>query len=393
MTDKTRVHLRLAVLLALAALFALSGCGGGGRGDDGGVDAGADAGLDAGSDADGQAGDGEEDGGGADGGDADGGDAGGDETPIRFARHPSNPVYEPSGSLWNFAGIGDPSVIFDVQDGIYKMWTSAAGVLEAGQEAIVRTQVLTSFDGIDWTELPGNPVLLEGGPGEWDRGGVETVTVLRDGATYLLWYGGYEQRADPPLTLKIGLAVSDDGINWVKSAANPVLGPGAPGEWDESWVESPTVVKVGGTFFMWYSGIQYDVFHFAIGLATSPDGETWTKHPANPVLGPEPANNWEDALVYAPAVIHDGERLVMWYVGINAQTFLDAMRIGMAYSDDGATWTREPSNPVLDLGEPGEWDEKGAFVPSVVLRDAQYQLYYLSGGSQAEKLGLATWPP
>ncbi len=38
---------------------------------------------------------------------------------------------------------------------------------------------------------------------------------------------------------------------------------------------------------------------------------------------------------------------------------------------------REPSNPVLDLGEPGELDEKGAFVPSVVLRDTQYQLYYL----------------
>jgi predicted GH43/DUF377 family glycosyl hydrolase len=259
-------------------------------------------------------------------------------------------------------------------------------------DVIVRTQYLTSPDGVTWTEHI-NPVLMEGsGPSDWDRGGVETVTVLKDAGQYYLWYGGYEVREDPPLTLNIGAATSPDGISWTKAAENPVLTSGAPGTWDESWVESPTVVKVGSTFYMWYTGVQAAT-QFRIGMATSTDGVNWTKHPSNPVFEPEPANDWENAFVYAPAVVSDGTRFRMWYVGLNAVTFLSASRIGLACSDDGVTWRRLGSNPVLDVGQTGSWDQNGPFVPTVVYRDGAYRMWYLSGANPDERIGLASWIP
>lgn len=310
-----------------------------------------------------------------------------------FTRYPSNPVYQSSGSSWNFAGIGDPSVIYDQDDGIYKMWTSAGGIVAPSTDVIVRTQYLTSTDGISWTEHITNPVLMESaGPTDWDRGGIETVTVLKESGQYFLWYGGYEIRENPPLTMKIGLATSLDGVNWTKDASNPVLDKGAPGEWDESWIESPTVAKIGSIFYLLYTGVNASM-QYRIGLATSSDGITWTKHPANPVFSPEPANSWEDSAVYAPTIFHNGSEFRMWYVGLNSTTFLDAMRIGMATSPDGIVWTRFPSNPVLDIGRSGDWDEKGAFVPSVVFRGGTYMMWYLSGSNPNEKIGLATWAP
>ena len=83
----------------------------------------------------------------------------------------------------------------------------------------------------------------------------------------------------------------------------------------------------------------------------------------------------------------------MFYVGLNNTAFMDELRIGMATSSDGINWTREPSNPVLDMGPTGAWDEKGPFVPSALIKDGVYYLYYLSGSSPNEAIGLANWTP
>jgi beta-1,2-mannobiose phosphorylase / 1,2-beta-oligomannan phosphorylase len=318
-------------------------------------------------------------------------DDGRDGEQTLFTRNLANPLYTSTGQAWNFAGVGDPCVIYDGGDSLYKMWLSAGGVVPPDSTVRVRTAYLTSPDGIDWTEWGTNPV-FDAGPGgsDWDRGGIETVTVLKDGGTYKMWYGGYEARTDPPLTMKIGLATSTDGITWVREGSNPVLDKGSPGSWEDGWIESPSVVKVGGTYYMLYSGITTG-YGYAIGLATSPDGVNWTRHPGNPVFRHEPATAWEDGLVYAPALYHDGSRFIMFYVGVNQETFLDAARIGMATSPDCITWTRSADNPVLGLPAPGSWDEHGPFVPTVLYQDGTFEMWYLSGGNPNEAVGLATY--
>jgi len=320
------------------------------------------------------------------------GGGGGGHTHL-FVRDPANPVYVPSGSAWNFAGIGDPSVIYDPDDSLFKMWLSGGGVVGANPDAIVRTQYLTSPDGVVWTEYGTNPVFMEGlGPTDWDRGGVETVTVLKLGTEFWMWYGGYEVRAFPPVTMKIGLATSLNGVDWSRYGSNPLLAPGPAGAWDELWIESPVVAAGPGGLYMLYTGVDSGLV-YRIGLATSPDGIVWTKYAGNPVLSPNPACAWENGAVYGPALLFDGTQFRMWYVGLNAVTFLDAMRIGMATSPDGTTWTRSPSNPVLDVGNAGQWDAQGAFVPSVILKDGTCMMWYASGANPDEKVGLARWTP
>jgi hypothetical protein len=68
---------------------------------------------------------------------------------------------------------------------------------------------------------------------------------------------------------------------------------------------------------------------------------------------------WEEGRVAAPAVIRDGDTLVMFYTG-------SAASIGRALStDDGATWTRDAA-PVLE----------GARDPSAVLVDGTWHLFF-----------------
>jgi len=368
------LRLLVGMLVPMLASLAVAGCGGGSH-SDADAQVGRDGGL-------GDAGDGQWKDGHV------GDDA--QESSVQFERNPANPLYQSSGSSWNFAGIGDPCVLYDADAGLYKMWTSAGGTVPPSTDVIVRTQYLTSADGVHWTEHE-NPVLFEGsGAQDWDRGGVETVTVLHDGQQYWLWYAGYERRENPPVTMKIGVATSSDGISWQKAAENPVIDKGASGEWNESFVESPTVVKVGSMFYMWYTGVDSQM-HFRIGMATSSDGVHWTDEPGNPVFAAEPSHDWENGGVYGPAVLRDDDRFVMFYVGLNAQTFLNALRIGMATSPDGISWTRPQAEPVLDVGATGAWDEKGPFVPTVIARDNGYWMWYLSGDNPNEKIGLATW--
>lgn len=67
--------------------------------------------------------------------------------------------------------------------------------------------------------------------------------------------------------------------NTTKSGENPVLSSGTSGSWDEGQVWNPTVIKEENLYKMWYTG--NDASGSAQkGLAISPDGIDWTKEAA-----------------------------------------------------------------------------------------------------------------
>ena len=74
--------------------------------------------------------------------------------------------------------------------------------------------------------------------------------------------------------------------DWTENENNPVLDFGTSGEWDAGVVFLPTVIQVGDTLKMWYSGAaQSQIFgNPEIGYAWSLDGVNWNRHPNNPVL-------------------------------------------------------------------------------------------------------------
>ena len=248
---------------------------------------------------------------------------------VTWTKYAGNPVLEPGKpGEWDSWYRGQVAVLQD--GGLYKMWYSGGARSGPWQVGYA-----TSSDGLEWTIYASNPVLKAGGPGSWDEMESDGPTVLKDGATYKMWYHGCN--ADYSVC-SIGLATSPDGIAWTKYAGNPVLEQ-TPGEWDESGLAWPRVIKNGATYEMWYYSDR------KIGYATSPDGVTWTKYAGNPVL----SQGWDGAGVSVTSLLLDGDTYKLWTASGAGAT----AGIGYFESADGITWAQPVSNPVLVKGEGG----------------------------------------
>ena len=81
----------------------------------------------------------------------------------------------------------------------------------------------------------------------------------------------------------------------------------------------------------------------SFGHSSTPDFVTWTTHQA--ALASTPGT-WDESHVWAPYVFKDRRlgRWVMLYTGLNR---FDCQQIGVAYSSDLLTWTKEAANPVF----------------------------------------------
>lgn len=176
---------------------------------------------------------------------------------------------------------------------------------------------------------------------------------------------------------------SDSG--WTKDPGNPVLSRGPAGSWDGTEVGTPCVLDRGGSFTMWYTGCDSSTSQ--IGLATSADGRTWTRHAGNPVFGPGPPGSWDGLGVEDPCVIPDGTTFRMYYTGRGAAP----RSIGLATSGDGVHWTRSDANPVL-VPTPVHpaWDDEEVFTPWIRRDGASFKMWFGATGTSSLATGYAT---
>ena len=207
--------------------------------------------------------------------------------------------------------------------------------------------VAESKDGLHWSEPP-QIVLGPRDDSGWEDDVNRPVVVKRDG-TYHLWYTGQAKGHS-----SVGYAVSQDGIDWKRLSDRPVLAPEAA--WEKVAVMCPHVIwdSQARVFRMWYSGgDQYEPD--AIGLATSTNGLTWKRHPANPIFKPDPHSSWEQHKVTAVQVEKRGDWFIMFYIGFRD---VDHAQIGVARSKDGISgWERHPANPIIRPGK-AQWDSE-----------------------------------
>jgi uncharacterized repeat protein (TIGR01451 family) len=242
-----------------------------------------------------------------------------------LTKYASNPVLTVGANgAWDDAAIWRPTVL--KEGGTYKMWFSAS------DGTIRRIGYATSFDGIHWTKYGGNPVLVPGSSGAWDAAGVYAPNVIYDGGGYKMWYRGRDSSGFG----RIGYATSPDGITWTRYGSNPVLDVGSPGSWDDNEVTEPTVIKEGNAYHLWYVG--NDGVTLRIGHATSSDGINWAEDAANPVLDLGSPGSWDWLDVYSPSVVKVGDEYKLWYSG---GTLPPTYQTGYATSLNGSTWTRQ----------------------------------------------------
>jgi predicted GH43/DUF377 family glycosyl hydrolase len=242
-----------------------------------------------------------------------------------------------------------------------------------------------SFAQLPWTkDTLNNPVLSGGEIGTWNRHVFQpSVLYNPDSVRYEMWFAAYTGS----FPYRIGFAVSDDGINWIQHP-NAVLEPSS-GTWDESSVGQHIVLRENGQYKMWYTGRNLTAGAGGIGYATSPDGINWTKYAGNPVLL-RGTDSWEAGARLLPYVMPvQGGTYKMWYTGLNA-SFTEA-NIGYATSSDGIAWTTADSvNPVLTTGASGRWDDFWIFEQKVLfISSNEYHMWYT--GEQTVGLRQAGW--
>jgi hypothetical protein len=78
-----------------------------------------------------------------------------------------------------------------------------------------------------------------------------------------MWYFAWNRSG----MYRIGYATSTDGIRWTKYSANPVMGGGPQGTWDDAGAANPIVMLKDNVFKMWYSGAHMP--YIRTGYATS----------------------------------------------------------------------------------------------------------------------------
>ncbi|MES2457594.1 MAG: hypothetical protein V4594_18700 [Bacteroidota bacterium] len=160
-----------------------------------------------------------------------------------WKRLSKTPVLSAEAS-WEKTSVMCPSVIWDEQAGIYKMWYSGGEQYEP--DAI---GYATSKDGINWKKASDNPVFKNDPSKQWEQAKVTACQVIKEKDNYLMFYIGFRD-VD---YAQIGIARSKDGIHqWERHPENPVIRPG--NGWDSSAVYKPYAIFDGRQWLLWYNG-------------------------------------------------------------------------------------------------------------------------------------------
>ena len=159
------------------------------------------------------------------------------------------------------------------------MAVTLASKAQCNSEWASSVQQLRGLAGTDhWAIYTNNPVLRPGAKGEWDAGALGSMTVLKVGKVFHMYYEAWGVRGNSPMdynSIQIGHATSHDGVHWTKDLANPVLPKGAANAWDRDGTWDPFVLHEDGVFKMWYGGGMDQRCDW--GYAVSTDGVHFVK--------------------------------------------------------------------------------------------------------------------
>lgn len=290
---------------------------------------------------------------------------------IKFTKR-SEPVWE---GVFTAA---DPSVIRDGDT--LRMYYSSFTIVDEVEKLVIAGA--KSVDGINWYPSNWNPsnnihgvesIALDVIPDKWDDH-LEAVSAIRVGNETWMYYCGYPDEADVVGKIvaegQIGLAKSDNNINFVRSQAAPILSLGETNSKDANALFSPTVFKEGNMYYMLYMGYCIEncspLFLGVLG-ATSLDGETWTKLNA-PIISGEDFNlDWAE-VIKEPAIVKGPDNMFYLFIsGDNA--------IGVARSNNILGPYEVYPEPILE--KEYAWEDYSVIAPTVIIEDNKVRMWYM----------------
>ncbi|HLY16656.1 MAG TPA: hypothetical protein VKR61_05505 [Bryobacteraceae bacterium] len=221
------------------------------------------------------------------------------------------------------------------------------------------------------------PVLPHGHPGDWDSHDALNPSVVERGGAYFNFYSGFDGQ-----TWRTGLATSADGLAWKKEGA--ILSPD-PRAGEAAYIAANgSAVLEANQFWYWYQAGPKD--SPSLGMARSTDGRTWRKA-RFPVMSHGPRGSWDECGLADPYVIKVGGYFYLFYLG---QDRARRQRLGVARSFDGEHWEKQRTNPIMELGAYGAFDEMGLGEPAVWISQGFYWMLYTGrDAQQIRRLGMA----
>ena len=210
---------------------------------------------------------------------------------------------------------------------------------------------------------------------------------LRVNGRYLASWNAYPRPGMEEGPAVIGLAWSDDLLHWHRDET-PILRPEDGAEWERGGLYKSFLTRDGGTWYLFYNAKNRETpWREQIGVATSPDLKTWTRHADNPIVVNGAAGSNDARFSANPWVLRDRGKWVMYYYGYTSRR---GARDLLAIGSDPFHFDKV-AEPMIDHGPPGSVDETNAHKPSVIWHDGALYHFYcaVSGVYPNEVRGIA----
>jgi predicted GH43/DUF377 family glycosyl hydrolase len=193
-----------------------------------------------------------------------------------------------------------------------------------------------------WTRLSAGPILSPQGD-KFESAGTFNPSVVKQDGKFVMLYRAQDQKG----TSSLGYATSDDGVQFTRRA-EPVLVSEAPYE-KGGGVEDPRLQKIGGTYYLTYTGYNNvdgapaDKKDAQLCLATSTDLIHWQRQG---VIIPSYQGKWNVKWTKSGAIVPEKINGKYWMYYLADAKGKD-QQMGVAYSEDLLHWTEDLDHPVL----------------------------------------------
>lgn len=272
----------------------------------------------------------------------------------------STPVLEPDPTQTSEAGsVLHCDVHFDDATATWLLYYT--GEMRPGY-GYRQLHLATSTDGVHWTRHPDNPIVTI----DYDKTTVDGIhahmpsVVVDASGGWHLYYACYENGVGN----RICHATSTDGRVWDRpayGAGRVALDLGDPGAFDDASLREPDVsVAADGTLRMLYVGTRSGEHYGPAGLASSPDGWTWTRVAQLTAAESE---------LQGGTVLQSPYGLEQWYQCNDAFCYAHSPGVDAAGGVDWTTWTLH-STPILTK-DWATWNSGYIQAPSAWLVDSR----------------------
>jgi hypothetical protein len=229
------------------------------------------------------------------------------------------------------------------------------------------------------------PLLPLGKPGSFDEHGTMMSEILFHENKYWLYYLGWQRSSTVPYITTLGLALSDDGVNFQKVSDGPIIGLN---RFSPFGVAKSSILIENGKFNMWYT--HYNSWanisnHYRptydIRFATSSNGLDWE---FNDNVCISPTHNNET--LGAPCVKKINNKYHMWYGYREKLNKGENYKMGYASSLDKLNWERQDHLNTITNSENG-WDSEMVCYPYIIEIQKQLLMFYSGNGYGKEGFG------